>query len=66
MRFLRKIKEPHIRKRIVYERLTEPLHLNALSISVALFGSYRLRVAFDLVLRHQADRTRVIRNPYLV
>jgi hypothetical protein len=52
MRFLRKIKEPHIRKRIVYERLTEPLHLNALSIFVALFGSYRLRVAFDLVLRH--------------
>lgn len=52
MGFLRKIKEPHIWKRIIYERLTEPLHLNALSIPVALFGTYRMRIAFDLVVRH--------------
>jgi len=52
MSFLRRIKEPHIWRRIVYERLTEPLHLNALSIPVALLGSFRMRVRFDLVLRH--------------
>jgi hypothetical protein len=39
-------------RRIFYERLTEPLHLNALSAFVALFGSFRQKVAYDLVLRH--------------
>ena len=40
-------------KRIFYERLTEPLHLNLLSLFVMVVGSFRLKVAFDLVLRHQ-------------
>lgn len=40
-------------RRIVYERLTEPLHLNLLSLPVALFGSYRSKIAFDLVVRQQ-------------
>ena len=33
------------------ERLTEPLHVNLLSAGVMLFGSFRTRVAHDLVVR---------------
>lgn len=40
-------------QKIFVERLTEPLHLNALSLFVALFGSYRTKVAWDLVVRQQ-------------
>ncbi len=40
-------------KKILYERLTEPLHLNVLSAAVALFGTFRLKVEFDLVVRQQ-------------
>ena len=43
---------PHILKRILIERLTEPLHLNLLSLGAA-FGSYRSKIAFDLVVRQQ-------------
>src|SRR3984885_5601214 len=39
--------------RFLYERFPEPLHLNILSIFVALFGSYKARIAFDLVVRQQ-------------
>src|ERR1700722_9920201 len=39
--------------KVFVERLTEPLHLNFLSLFVALFGSYRARVAWDLVVRQQ-------------
>jgi hypothetical protein len=39
--------------RILYERLPEPLHLNILSIFVALFGNYKMRIACDLVVRQQ-------------
>ena len=35
------------------ERLTEPLHLNIASAFVALLGSYRAKVAFDLIVRPQ-------------
>jgi hypothetical protein len=38
-------------KRIVVERLTEPLHLNLLSLAVAVFGTYRAKIAFDLIVR---------------
>lgn len=41
------------RKRILYERLTEPLHINIISIFVALFGSFKSKVEFDLVIRQQ-------------
>jgi hypothetical protein len=51
MSFLRKLAEPRIWKRIFYERLAEPLHLNALALPVALFGTYRTKIAFDLVIR---------------
>ncbi len=40
-------------QKVFIERLTEPLHLNFLSLFVALFGSYRARVAWDLVVRQQ-------------
>ncbi len=42
---------PHIWRRIGIERLTEPLHLNVASLFVAIFGSFRAKVAFDLVIR---------------
>jgi hypothetical protein len=54
MRFLlRKLARRHTWHRLFVERLTEPLHLNLTSIFVALFGSLRARVAFDLVVRQQ-------------
>jgi len=40
-------------RRILYERLTEPLHLNVLSLFVALFGSFRQKIEFDLIIRQQ-------------
>ena len=52
MRFLfRKLLKPYIWERIFRERLTEPLHMNILSIFVALFGSTRSKIAFDLIVR---------------
>jgi hypothetical protein len=49
---LRKLRNAYIWWRIFYERLTEPLHLNVLALAVWLFGGFRARVAFDLVVRH--------------
>ena len=46
-----KLKRVHIWRRIFYERLTEPIHLNAISLFVAAFGSYRAKIAFDLIPR---------------
>lgn len=40
-------------ERVLVERLTEPLHVNIASAAVALFGSFRRKVDFDLVLRPQ-------------
>lgn len=40
-------------RKIFVERLTEPLHLNLIALGVALFGSYRAKVAFDLMVRQQ-------------
>lgn len=53
MAYLKKLIKPYIWKRIFYERLSEPIHLNLLSLFVIIFGSFRLKVAFDLVLRSQ-------------
>jgi hypothetical protein len=39
--------------RFIYERFPEPLHLNVLSALVALFGSYKMKIDFDLVVRQQ-------------
>jgi hypothetical protein len=52
MKFLlRKIVQPHVWNRIFRERLTEPLHMNILSLFVAIFGSVRSKIAFDLLVR---------------
>jgi hypothetical protein len=45
------IHQPSARRRILRERLTEPLHLNLASLFVAAFGGVRTKIAFDLVQR---------------
>ena len=49
---LSKLTKPHIIKRIFLERLTEPLHLNLLSLLVMVGGTTRAKIAFDLIPRH--------------
>jgi hypothetical protein len=41
------------RRKILVERLTEPLHINVMSMLVALFGGTRSKIDFDLVVRQQ-------------
>ena len=50
---LRKMALARVRRRVFLERLTEPLHLNAIAAAVWAFGSYRDKIAFDLVVRPQ-------------
>jgi hypothetical protein len=51
--FLRKLSKKRIIERIFRERLSEPLHLNLLSLGVWLFGSVRQKIYFDLLIRHE-------------
>ncbi len=37
----------------MHERLSEPVHLNVAAIAVGLFGSFRSKVNFDLIVRAQ-------------
>ena len=53
MGYYKKIFRGYILKRLFYERLAEPIHLNIISFFVLLFGSYRMKCDFDLVLRSQ-------------
>ena len=53
MGFLKKLSHRSIWKRIFYERLSEPLHLNIIALFIFLFGSFRMKCDFDLVLRSQ-------------
>ena len=48
---LSKLGKRRIWQRLLRERLTEPLHLNLLSLLVAGFGSFRAKVDHDLVIR---------------
>jgi hypothetical protein len=41
----------HVLRRIMQERLTEPLHLNVAAAFVAAPGGFRAKVAFDLVYK---------------
>jgi hypothetical protein len=41
------------RRKIFVERGTEPLHINVMSVFVALFGGTRSKIDFDLVVRQQ-------------
>ena len=50
--FFKKLKNRHIWNRLLYERLSEPLHLNCLALFVAIFGNYRQKIEFDLIIRH--------------
>lgn len=50
---VRKLRRGRVRRRVFLERLTEPVHLNALSLFVWMFGSYRAKIDFDLVVRPQ-------------
>ena len=48
---LQKLQHKDVWERILRERLTEPLHLNGISLLVWALGSYRAKIAFDLVVR---------------
>jgi hypothetical protein len=50
---LKKLRHRYIWERILRERLSEPVHLNLLSLGVALVGSFEQKVYFDLVIRQQ-------------
>lgn len=49
---INRLTKSHIWRRIGIERIGEPVHFNIASALVALFGTFRARVAFDLVMRH--------------
>lgn len=53
MSFIKKFKHKYIWKRFLFERLTEPLHLNIISFFILLFGNYRSKIDFDLIIRSQ-------------
>ncbi len=40
-------------RRAAVDRLTEPLHLNLISVGVAVLGGVRAKIAFDLLVRRQ-------------
>ena len=50
---MRKLANRSVWKRIFVERLTEPVHLNIIAAFVAVFGTTRAKIAFDLLLRNQ-------------
>jgi hypothetical protein len=50
---LRRLFRPGQLRKVLVERGTEPLHLNLLSAVVAMCGTYRAKVDFDLVVRQQ-------------
>ena len=53
MGFITKLKRFRSWERIFIERFSEPLHLNILSLFFLVFGTFRQKVKFDLVLRFQ-------------
>ena len=50
---LKRLGRSQQRRKVLVERLTEPLHINIASAFVALFGGFRSKVDFDLVIRPQ-------------
>lgn len=46
-----RLRTPGAYERVLRERLSEPLHLNAMSAFVALFGDHRAKVYWDLKFR---------------
>lgn len=49
--WLSRIGKRRIWERILRERLSEPLHLNLMSLFVGMFGSLRAKIYFDLLIR---------------
>jgi hypothetical protein len=47
----KKVLQRRILKRIYLERLTEPVHLNLISLFVMAFGSLRAKIHYDLIVR---------------
>lgn len=50
---IKKLRNSYHLKRIFYERLTAPLHLNIISIFIYIFGTYKQKIEFDLIIRQQ-------------
>ena len=50
---LRRLFRPGQLRKVLVERGTEPIHLNLLSAIIAVCGTYRAKVDFDLVVRQQ-------------
>ncbi|MDD5302613.1 MAG: hypothetical protein PHS14_05825 [Elusimicrobia bacterium] len=50
---MRKLMEPHVWRRLAYERFSEPLHMNIAALGAGMFGDFRTKVSFDLVVRPQ-------------
>lgn len=48
---LKRLSQKRIWNRIYRERLSEPLHLNIISLFVLVFGSFRRKIFYDLILR---------------
>lgn len=49
----KRLLEKNIWRKVYKQRLSEPLHLNIIAFFVFIFGSFRKKVAYDLVLRPQ-------------
>lgn len=50
---LKRLSQKNSWNKVFKQRLTEPLHLNAIALFVFIFGSFRRKVAYDLVIRPQ-------------
>jgi hypothetical protein len=49
--FMKKLSNRYIWSRLLYERFSEPLHMNFLSLFVLLLGNLRQKIDFDLIIR---------------
>ena len=64
---VRKLGERRVWRKLLRERLNEPLHLNLAAGAVAIFGNYRSKVEWDLIVRphyaygvlHAAEQARI-------
>jgi hypothetical protein len=51
MKFLKKLRQLSILRRILVERLTEPIHLQVLALFIYIFGGIRIKIFFDFYIR---------------
>jgi len=50
---LKRLSQKNSLNKVFMQRLTEPFHLNVIALFVFIFGSFRKKVAYDLVIRPQ-------------